>query len=531
MMTKRNALVLGLSSALLLTACSSDPEESETSSNANETSSEVEAGGNFILAMPSDPVTLNPHAATDIPSTIVFTNIYENLVMNDENMELQPALSESYDQIDDLTWEFNLREDVSFHDGEPFNADAVVTNFERFLDPDTASPRASLFELVEDIEAVDEYTVHFKTSAPFAPLPAHLAHGSAGIVSPKAIEQDEAGESDLTMNPVGTGPFEFDSWEQGNELVLSANESYYGEVPAIDQATFKVVPEQSTRIAMMEQGEAHYMQQIEPANVGQFDHMDDVSVITQEQLGYEYIGFNTEVEPFDDPLVRQALTMTVNRETLLEGLYDGYGLVAESPLTENTFGYSSNIEPLEYNPEKAKELLAEAGYEDGFEATILTNDANPLRVQVAELVQDYFQEVGVTLSIELMEWGAYLDAVGEGNSDMFVLGWSSATGDADYALHPNYHSDNLGSAGNQTFYQNEEVDEWLIQAREETDEDARLALYEQIEQQIVDDAPAIFTVHNDYIVGLSDHVDGFIHLPNGVLQLKNVSLSESDSGY
>lgn len=130
-----------------------------------------------------------------------------------------------------------------------------------------------------------------------------------------------------------------------------------------------------------------------------------------------------------------------------------------------------------------------------------------------------------------MEWGAYLDAVGEGNSDMFVLGWSSATGDADYALHPNYHSDNLGSAGNQTFYQNEEVDEWLIQAREETDEDARLALYEQIEQQIVDDAPAIFTVHNDYIVGLSDHVDGFIHLPNGVLQLKNVSLSESDSGY
>ncbi|WP_227002589.1 glutathione ABC transporter substrate-binding protein [Salicibibacter kimchii] len=499
-------------------------------STGDEEAAESSEGGNMVLVMPSDAVTLDPHDSTDVPSNIVFDNIYETLVYHDENTELQPGLAESYEQLDDLTWEFNLQEDVTFHDGEPFNADAVVANLDRLLDPDTASPRASLFEAIEDVEAVDEYTVHITTDTPFSPLPAHLAHGSGSMMSPAAIEADAEGELNLDTEPVGTGPFEFESWEQGNEIVLTNNPDYWEDPAHLDSVTYTVVPEQGTRLAMLENGEAHFVQQVEPANTERVEQMENASIVTQEMLGFEYIGFNNEVEPFDDVQVRRALSMAIDKDTIVEGLYEGYGTVADGPLGDMVFGASDDIEPLPYDPEQAEELLADAGYEDGFSTTLLTNDENPMRIQMAELAQDQLSDIGVELSIEQMEWGAYLDTIAEGNSEMFVLGWSSATGDADYVLHPNFHSDNLGAPGNQTFYVNEAFDDLVIEAREETDEETRLELYEEAEQLLIDEAPAIFTDHNDYIVGVADSVEGFDHHPNGLFPLDDVSITEEAEG-
>ncbi|GAJ99080.1 glutathione ABC transporter substrate-binding protein [Geomicrobium sp. JCM 19055] len=538
---KRSFVPLAIAS-IALVACSSDPTEgenegTETDSGSAEDSEEAEEdgeaaggeGGNFVLAMPADAVTLDPHQITDVPSHIVTLNLYENLIMFDEDMELQPVLAESYEQIDDLTWEFYLREGITFHDGAEFNADAVVTNFDRFLDPETASPRASLFEPIESVEAIDEFTVQITTDEPFAPLIPHLAHGSAGIISPDAIEADE----NITVNPVGTGPFELENWEQGNEIVLARYEDYWGDSAILDNVTLKVVPEQSTRMAMIEQGEAHFMQQIEPANVGRIDSLDNVEVVTQEGFGIDYIGFNTSVEPFDDPLVRQALSMALDSEAIVNGLYEGYGQVATNPLNDIVNGASADVEGLEYDPEQAAELLAEAGYEDGFSATLITNDANPMRVQIAELAQDQFGELGIDISIEQMEWGAYLDRVDSGDTEMFILGWSISSGDADNGLHPLFHSDNVGANGNQTFFENDELDELLDAAREEMDEDARQELYQQAQQILADEAPMIYTLHTDYVVGVADSVNDFIHYPNGQFPFWQISISEEagDSSY
>ncbi|QDI92325.1 glutathione ABC transporter substrate-binding protein [Salicibibacter halophilus] len=526
---------LGISLLLGVAGCTEDVDEEEGDDAEDEEAAEEPVeGGDMVFAMPSDAVTLDPQASTDLPSNIIADNVYESLLYYDEDTEIQPRLAESYEQVDETTWEFYLQEDVTFHDGEPFNAEAVVATFDRLLDPDMASPRALLFELVEDVEAVDEHTVQFTTSEPYAPLPAHVAHVSAGILSPAAMEAEEEGDANLDMEPVGTGPFEFEHWEEGSEVVLTNNEDYWGEPAYLDSLSFNVVPEQGTRIGMLETGEAHFAQQIEPTNIPQVEEMDGANLVSEEGFGYDYIGFNTENEPFDDPEVRRALSMAIDKEAIVEGIYEGYGTVADGPLADLTFGSSDALDPLPHDPEEAEELLAEAGYEDGFSATLMTNDANPMRVQIAEVVQDELAEIGVDVSIEQMEWGAYLDAVQEGEGgDMHVLGWSAQTGDADFALQPNYHSDNQGTSGNHTFYENEEVDALLEEASQETDEEARLQLYEEVEQIIVDDAPKIYTLHTDYVVGVSDAVEGFVQQPSGLFILEDVMITEEaeDGGY
>ncbi|MBB6451064.1 peptide/nickel transport system substrate-binding protein [Geomicrobium halophilum] len=528
--------IIGASLFLGATACTDDDDVSTDTDGTEDAAGEEEAsdsvdGGNMIFAMPSDAVTLDPQASTDLPSNIIADNVYESLLYYDENTEIQPRLAESYEQLDEHTWEFNLEENVTFHDGEPFNAYAVVATFDRLLDPEMASPRALLFELVEDVEAVGEYTVEITTSDPYAPLPAHMAHVSAGILSPAAIEADAEGEQSLDTNPVGTGPFEFESWEQGNEVVLNNNTDYWGDPANLDSLTFSVVPEQGTRIGMLENGEAHFVQQVEPANIPQVEAIDGAHLVSEEGFGFDYIGFNTENEPFDDPQVRRALSMALDKEVIVEGLYEGYGTVADGPLPDMTFGSSDNVDPLPYDPEQAQELLGEAGYGDGFSATLMTNDANPMRLQIAELVQDELSQLGVDVSIEQMEWGAYLDAVTEGEAgDMYILGWSAQTGDADFALQPNFHSDNIGPPGNHTRYENEEVDELLVEASQEMDEEARLQLYEEVEQILIDEAPMIYTLHTDYVVGISDSVEGFVQQPSGLFILENVTISEEAEG-
>ncbi|MBB6451232.1 peptide/nickel transport system substrate-binding protein [Geomicrobium halophilum] len=534
--------VLVLSLSGVLAACTDDPEEDAgTEEPSDENGSEEDGdeesatgeGGDLVLAMGSDAVDLDPHGSNDTSSTHIRTNIYDKLVDHDENMELYTELAEDYEQIDDHTWEFNLKEDVTFHDGEPFNADAVVATLERVTDPDFASEKAFLYEMIEDIEAVDEYTVHITTEYPFAPLPAHLAHDGGGMISPAAIEEDENGDRNLDTEPVGTGPFELENWDQGNEIVLSKYEDYHGDPTSIDTATYQVVPEQSTRIGMLETNEAHVADDIDPTNAAQLENMEGVDLSSVESLRLDYLGMNNEAEPFDDVDVRRAISMAVDQEIILEGLFDGYGEAAMGPVNPLTFGYSDDLDPLEYDVEEAQSLLEEAGYEDGFEATLLIEDGDQVNTQMAEVLQDQLQEINVDISIEQQEWGALLDTTAEGQYEMVLLGWTTVTGDADYAMYSVYHSDSQGASGNRSFYSNEEVDELLDAGRQEGGEDERTEIYREAQQIIIDEAPIVPIIHDDFRAGVSDSVDGLIHLPNAVYDLREVEMAsdDADGGY
>ncbi|TMW72529.1 glutathione ABC transporter substrate-binding protein [Alteribacter natronophilus] len=489
-----------------------------------------EEGGELTIGMISDIVSLDPHGSNDVPSSNVQTNIYETLVTQTEDMEIEPLLAEDWEAVEPDVWEFTLRQDVTFHDGSELNADVVVANFDRLLDPDIASPRAFLFEMVENVEAVDEYTVRFETEFPFAPLPAHLAHTGGSIISGDAIEADyeamEDGEEPgwyLNRNSAGTGFFELEERTSGDNTVLAKNENYWGEQAKVDRVTWRVIGDEGQMINSVEAGEIDIAYPIRPTDINRVENSDAVNLYQQESLSTAYIGFNNDKEPYDDPKVRQALSMAINKEEIIEGVLQGEGNPAIGPINDQVFGFDDSVEELPYDPERAQELLAEAGYEDGFETTIWTNDSAE-RQDIAVIVQDQLSQIGVDVEIEVVEWGAYLDDTAAGQHDMFILGWVTVTGDADYGMFPLFHSSQHGAAGNRTFTDSEELDDILDQARRETEEDAREELYSQALEILVDDAPMLYLYHSIYSVGLGENVNGFWKHPNGLYQLQEVTV-------
>ena len=537
-------LLLTFTLALVLAACAGGDDSEDTSKDSGDTGTETNtdsgtteeaaAGGDLIIAELSDASSLDPHGSNDVPSSNIQSNLYETLVNRDANGELVPGLAESWTQVDDLTWEFKLKQGVTFHDGEAFNADAVKASFDRLLDPEVASPRAFLFEMVTEVKVVDESTVQFVTEYPFSPLLAHLTHNGGSIISPKSIEEDYAAmEADSSVkagsvigtNPVGTGPFKFESWTPGTEIKLVKFAEYAGTPVHIDSVTFKVVPESATRVAELQSGYAHIIGAVEPGQVANVNTFDGASVLETASSSLTYLGFNTEKEPFNDPKVRQAISKAIDRPTLIDGIYEGFGIPAISPLAPGIFGYTEDVTSMAYNIDEAKALLAEAGYADGFKTTIWTND-NPARQQVAIVLQEELKKLNIQAEIEVMEFGSYLEKTAAGEHDMFILGWSNPTGDADYGLYALFHSSQHGDPGNRSFYTSEKVDELLEKGRREADPTAREAIYKEALQLISDESPMAFVLHPYTLTGVSDKVSGFNVGTDSIYQLRDVKISE-----
>ncbi|QTD40937.1 glutathione ABC transporter substrate-binding protein [Sporosarcina sp. Te-1] len=532
--------VLVLAFSMILAACaggsgnkSSEKEEGDASINtSDEGKGEGFEGGDLVLAVLSDASSLDPAGSNDVPSSVVQANIYETLVNRDDDNNIIEGLATSWEAIDDTTYEFKLREGVTFHDGEPFNAEAVKKNLERILDPEVASPRFFLYEMITDITVKDDYTVQIKTEYPFAPLLAHLSHNGGSMVSPKSIEADyaamENGEksgSVISTAPVGTGYFKFDSWTPGSEIKLVRNDDYWGDKVHVETATFKVVPESGTRNADLETGYVHIADPVQPNEVADINAGDYAKVNQQTSSSLAYLGFNTEKEPFNDPKVRKAISMLVNKEDISEGVYDGFGVLAKGPLAPGIFGYHEDANPVEYNPDEAKKLLEEAGYGDGFKTSIWTND-NPQRQQIAVLVQEELKKVNIEADINVMEFGAYLDKTAAGEHDMFILGWSNSTGDADYGLYALFHSSQKGDPGNRSFYENPEVDKLLEEGRRESDPAKRIEIYNKVQEHLIEDAPMVYLIHTEYLTGVSNKIKGFSIDTSGIYQLKDVQFVE-----
>ncbi|MEK4563110.1 glutathione ABC transporter substrate-binding protein [Alkalihalobacillus sp. FSL R5-0424] len=512
-----------------LAACASEPDANSGSSDDDAAAGNEEGtGGDLVIDTKSELVSLDPHGVNDVPSGNVQSNIYETLVFFDENMDIQNGLAEDWKQVDENTLEFKLREGVTFTDGEVFNAEAVKANIERITDEEIASQRAFLFADISEINVVDDYTIQFITEEPSASLIFSFAHNGGSMISPKAIEEDyaamENGETSgsvIGTNPVGTGIFKLDEWKSGDQVRLVKNEDYWDEGAKLDSVTFRVVSEDNTRLANIETGSAHISEPTAPSDVNRVENSDVMDIVQSDSLNVSYIGFNTEREPFDDVRVRRAISMAINNEDVVNNLYNGYGTPAKGPIAPGVIGYDDSIEPIEYNPEEAKKLLEEAGIEDGFEITISTNDTTE-RQDLATFVQAELEKVGLNVNIDIVEWGAYLEQTAQGDTDMFVLGWSSATGDADYALEPLFHSKNKGNAGNRSFYENEEVDALLDEAKNELDTTKRNELYSQVQEILIEEAPLLYTHHKVELNAVANTVHGFYRHPTGDFWLKDV---------
>lgn len=378
-----------------------------------------------------------------------------------------------YRFVDDITWEFKLRQGVTFHDGEPFTANAVKATFDRLLDKDIASPRATVFSMVQETKVIDDATVHIVLKYPFAALLSILDSSEGSIISPKAIK--ELGK-DLAKKAVGTGPYRFESWVQGQEMVLIRNDSYWGNAGEIEKIIYKSVPEDLTRVAMVESGEAQVADQVPVTELARIEKSANLNLLRTEGYGVEYIGFNFQKKPFDDFRVRQAIASAIEKESIISGVYNNVGKRANSTLSTKVFGYNPDQKEFPYDLNHAKELLKQAGYEKGFTATIITDERKE-RINLAEVLQSQLKGIGIDIKITTMEYGAYLDTLANGKHEMYIGGWGNATGDADYNQFNVFHSSAIGEIGNYSFYGNPETDKLIEEGRREKDQQKRKAIY------------------------------------------------------
>ncbi len=474
----------------------------------------------LVVGQGSDAVSLSPHNTNDQPSARVMRQIYDTLVVQTEDLELVPGLATSWEQLDDLTWIFNIRQGVTFHDGSPLTASDVVYTLNRLRDPATAAPAAFLVGFIDTLEAVDGHTVRMVTKTPFAPLLAHLAHTATSILSEAAVEA--AGPDYGTTVVVGTGPFSFVRWDTASQIVLQRNDNWWGGQVLPGEIVFRPIIEGTVRAIELEAGGIDIAYSLEPRDYLRIQNTPRVVVDEIETLSTNYIGFNTQSEPFDDVRVRQAINYALDVGAIIDAIYEGLGIPANGPISPQVFGANLDLAPYDYDPERAKALLAEAGYPNGFNTSLWTND-NPLRIQIAEIVQAYLAEVGVNVDIQVLEWGAYLDGTAAGNHDMFILGWVTVTADADYGLYALFHSSQFGSPGNRTFYSNARIDELLDAGRTEADADARMTIYGEAQEIIAEEAPWIFLNVTLEFNGWRDNVSGFQAHPAGHHRLFNIS--------
>lgn len=471
----------------------------------------------LTIGIGAEPESLDPVNMTSAPAATVGEHVVERLIYMEEDGSLTPMLATSWEaNADSTVWTFQIREGVTFHDGAPLNAAAVAANLQRFVDPEVGAAYAFLLGTVETIEAIDEYTLQLSLSQPFAPILSHLSHSFIGIVSPLQLEG--LSPSDAIDVPVGTGPYTIASWSRGERIVLEVNEDYYGEVSAIPTIEFAFIPEPSALVVALETGDVDAIMRVPPQDAARLASNPDLEVVYESSVRTIYIGFNNQREPFNNPLVRRALNHAVDKQAIVDGLFDGVFTVADAPVVPAVFGHEA-VGPYEYDPELARTLLAEAGYPDGLSMTLYHPTGRYLLDStVAEAVQDMLSDVGVDVTLQTLEWSSYLSFTSQppedAQYDAFMLGWGTVTLDSDYGLYALLHSRQWNPNGNNRgFYRNDRVDALLDEARVETDFVAREALYAEAIQLIWDDAPWIYLYNQGQINANRTNVEGLIHHP------------------
>lgn len=342
-------------------------------------------------------------------------------------------------------------------------------------------------------------------------------------MSPKAIEEDKAGKNPLAQNPVGTGPFKFEKWIKGDQISYTRFDQYWGEKAKISKLIFKIVPEDTTRIAMVKTGEAQAANLVPVTEADRLSKDSAFKLIRTPLYRTEFIAFNTEKAPFNNPKVRRAIAEAIDFQGLISGVYNNSGTSGVSTLGPAVYGYNPNLKPYSYNLENAKKLLAEASYPNGFTANFYVADRK-IRIKLAEVIQAELKPLGIDLKIVVLEQGAFFAASEKGEHDLCIDGWSNSTGDADFCLSLTLTARGIPTGDNYSRYNNPTVTALLDQARGETNSDKRLALYYQAQEIIREDAPLLTTQVTEDLSVTRKNVEGLWITAGGTTIFNNVSV-------
>lgn len=537
------SLMMLLIMSLFLAACGADDAETSSSESGNDSSTSTDSSTTddsssstpqvLVFGRGADSVSLDPGIVTDGESFKVTQNLFETLLnFGEQDTTINPGLAKEWEVSEDgLTYTFQLQEGVKFHDGTDFNAEAVIKNINRWKggkEEDfyyfNSMFKAEGEDIIKDVTAEGDYTVVFTLSRPQAPFLKNLAMSPFGIGSPTAFEAagDKFGD-----NPVGTGPFKFTEWKRNDSITIEKFEDYWQDgFPKLDKVIFRSIPDNSARLNELMAGNIDLADGVNPSDGKTVEGDSTLQLIERPSMNIGYLGLTNTRAPFDNKLVRQAVNYAIDKQAIVDAFFEGRAEVAANPMPPSISGYNDAISPYPYDPEKAKSLLAEAGY-DGKEIELwampVPRPYMPDGAKVAEVIQKNLEDVGIPSKIVTFEWATYLEKAKNGEADAFMLGWTGDNGDADNFIYTLLDKDNIGS-NNYAYYTNEEVHSLLIQAQSETDENVRNELYKKAQEIIHDDAPWVPLAHSTPLLAAKAGVNGFLPHPTGSDKLHNVSM-------
>jgi len=476
-----------------------------------------------------DASNLLPPLATDAPSFAIIGLVYNGIVKYDANLNLVGDLAESWEISPDCkSILFHLRQGVKWHDGVEFTAEDVEFGYKTIIDEKTPTAYASSFTEVRNVKVIDRYTLKVEYKHAFAP---GLSSWGSLVVLPKhLLEGKDITKSELSRKPVGTGPYVFKEWVPGQKIVLEANPNYFEKgKPYIKRYIYRIIPDQSTMFLELRGGNLdftsltpiQFKRQTETAyfknNFNKYNYL---------AMAYTYVGYNLKNELFSQPQVRQAIAYAINKKEIIDGVLLGLGVEATGPYKPDTWVYNPDVKKYEYNPQKARELLEQAGWKDTdrdgvldkngkpFKFTLLTNQGNEQRIKTAELIQRQLSEIGIKMSIRVMEWTAFLDAIDRRDFEAVMLGWSL---DQDPDQYDIWHSSKTGPKEfNFISYANPEVDNLLEKGRNTCRMEERKKYYFRLQEILAEDQPYTFLYFPQALPIVHSRFKGIKPAPAGI---------------
>ena len=505
---------------MALAACQPAAQPTPAPDAGNGNQAETPADGavagmdELIVVTPSMPSGLDPAGLNENPGAQIRSQIFETLVIrNPRTLEIEPWLAESWDFEDPQTLHMTLRSGVYFSNGDPLTMEDVLLTFERIKE---STHVRVFYEHIERIEVHDDRNLTFHLSVPFVPILTHLHHQSSGIINARNA-RELLGDNihDLTDYHVGTGPFKFEQLITGDRTIITRNDNWWGGAVPMSRVTFRVVPEGTTRLIEVETGSADIALAIDHFDVSRAEGTPGVVMHRNPNFSYNYIGINTRQGALGDVRVRQAINYALDMQAIVDNAFFGVGVPATGPLVYGRHHFATRVDPQPPNLERARELMAEAGFADGIEIYFHTNAGNQSRADVAVMVQNMLRDIDIDVTVEILEWTTYLDLTAEGEeSYLFMLGWVSNP-EPHGSLYNLFHSSTFGAPGNRSFHSNDRLDYLLDLGSTVLDPAERAVIYAEIQEIIREELPHIPVQHDEERNVSTERVGGFYSNPMG----------------
>jgi peptide/nickel transport system substrate-binding protein len=547
--------------------CGGDDDEASGDGTTTEASGDTE-GGTLVFAGAADPILLDGALVSDGESLRVITQIFETLVaLKPGTTEPEPGLAESWEANEDGTvWTFKIRQGVNFHDGEPLDAEAVCFNFDRWynfkgalanpaasyywqvvfggfaeFDPDSGAPEESLYK---SCEATDESTAVLTLTKPSATFIPALSQQSFSIASPKALQEGNADEGSIdaegvftstgtfgTENPAGTGPFKFESWVRNERVTLTRNDDYWGDKAKIDELIIRPIADNAARLQALQTGEIQGYDLVEPQDIATIEGDENLQIIDRPAFNVAYVGFNIAKKPTDDIKVREAIAYGLDRQAVVDNFYSGRGVVATQFMPPEVVGYAEDVKTYEYDPEKAKQILTDAGYTlpvplEFWYPTDVSRPYMPDPKRNFEAFAASLNKSGFKVTPKSAPWNPdYLGRVDAGNAgNARLLGWTGDYGDADNFIGTFFQSPQ--KAWGTTTTPLTKVQDLLNQGEIEVDEAKRESIYQDANRQIMLDLPGVPYAHSEPALAFSATVQGYVASPTTNESFATVTIEE-----